>query len=130
GDANVKITKYAEAIASFKEALNVRPADPIALARIADAEKQLALAGEKVKKDAEFNRLIAEGDANVKITKYAEAIASFKEALNVRPTDPIALARIADAEKQLALAGEKVKKDAEFNRLIAEGDARMLNLTG
>ncbi|MCX6238177.1 MAG: hypothetical protein NTY07_11590 [Bacteroidia bacterium] len=111
GDANVKITKFTEAIASFKEALNVRPGDPIALARIADAEKQLALAGEKVKKDAEFNRLIAEGDANVKITKFTEAIASFKEALNVRPGDPIALARIADAEKQiLALKQQKYKE--------------------
>ena len=30
--------------------------------------------------------------------------------------------RIANAEKLLAQMGEKAKKDAEFNRLIAEGD--------
>jgi hypothetical protein len=125
GDANVKITKYAEGITSFKSALNVRPGDTVALARIADAEKQLALAGEKAKNDAEYTRLIAEGDANVKITKYAEGITSFKSALNVRPGDTVALARIADAEKQLALAGEKAKNDAEYSRLLAEGDANV-----
>jgi len=125
GDANVSQTKYADAISNFKEALTIRPGDSIALARIADAEKQLALAGDKAKKDAEFTRLIAAGDANVSQTKYADAISNFKEALIIRPGDSIALARIADAEKQLALAGAKAKKDAEFTRLIAAGDANV-----
>jgi len=63
----------------------------------------------KSENDAEYTRLIAEGDASVKITKYAEGITSFKSALNVRPGDAVALARIADAEKLLALAGKKRK---------------------
>jgi len=125
GDANVNQSKYAEAILSFKQALDIRPGDSIALARIADAERQLALAGDKAKKDVEFNRLIAAGDANVGQSKYAEAILSFKQALDIRPGDSIALARIADAERQLALAGDKAKKDVEFNRLIAAGDANV-----
>jgi len=125
GDANVNQSKYSEAIVNFKDALNVRSGDSIALARIADTEKQLALAGDKAKKDAEYNRLIALGDANVNQSRYAEAIISFKEALNIRPDDSNALVRISAAEKQLALAGEKAKKDAEYNRLIAKGDANV-----
>ena len=72
-------------------------------------------------KDAEFNRLVAEGDANVKQTKYAEGISSYKSALNIRPGDAGVLAKIAEAEKLLAQAVEKAKQDAEFNRLIALG---------
>lgn len=125
GDANVTQTKYAEAITSFKSALTIKPGDSVALARIADAERLLAMAGEKAKKDAEFDRLIATGDANVTQTKYAEAITSFKSALTIKPGDSVALARITDAEKLLAMAGEKTKKDAEFDRLIAAGDANM-----
>src|SRR5665648_246740 len=125
GDANVGQSKYAEAITNFKSALDVKPNDSIALVRLADAEKQLAMAGDKAKKDAEFNRLIAAGDANVGQSKYAEAITNFKSALDVKPNDSVALARLAEAEKQLALAGDKVKKDAEFNRLIAAGDANI-----
>src|SRR5665648_887016 len=125
GDANVGQSKYAEAITNFKSALDVKPNDSIALVRLADAEKQLAMAGDKAKKDLEFNRLITAGDANVGQSKYAEAITNFKSALDVKPNDSVALARLAEAEKQLALAGDKVKKDAEFNRLIAAGDANI-----
>jgi hypothetical protein len=125
GDANVTQSKYAEAITSFKSALTFKPGDSMALARITDAEKLLAMAGEKAKKDAEFNRLIAAGDANVTQSKYAEAITSFKSALTFKPGDSMALARIGDTEKLFAMAGEKAKKDAEFNRLIAAGDANV-----
>ena len=90
GDENVKQTKYAEAITNFKGALTIRPNDPIATEKLANAEKLLAQALEKAKQDAEFNRLIALGDANVKQTKYAEAITNFKGALMIRPNDPVA----------------------------------------
>ncbi len=125
GDANVNQSKYADAILSFKQALDVRPGDTIALARIADAERQLALSGDKAKQEAEFNRLIAAGDANVGQSKYSEAILNFKSALNIKPNDSVALVRLANAEKQLALAGDKAKQEAEFNRLIAAGDANV-----
>ena len=128
GDANVSSFKYPEAIINFKSALDIKPNDSIALARIAEAEKQLALAGDKAKKDAEFNRLIVAGDANVSQSKYSDAIINFKSALDIKPNDSVALARLAEAEKQLALAGDKAKKDAEFSRLIAEGDANVSQL--
>jgi hypothetical protein len=125
GDANVTQSKYTEAITDFKSALTIKPGDSVALARIGDTEKLFAMAGEKAKKDAEFNRLIAAGDANVTQSKYAEAITSFKSALTFKPGDSMALARITDAEKLLAMAGEKAKKDVEFNRLIGAGDAKV-----
>jgi len=125
GDANVNQSKYAEAILSFKQALDIRPGDSIALARIADAERQLASAGDKAKQEAEFNRQIAAGDVNVGQSKYSEAIINFKSALGIKPNDSIALTRIANAEKQLALAGDKAKQEAEFNRQIAAGDVNV-----
>jgi len=125
GDANVKASKYAEGITNFKAALVIRPGDAPTLARIADAEKLLSQLSEKAKQDAEFNRLISEGDANVKASKYAEGITNFKAALVIRPGDAPTLARIADAEKLLSQLSEKAKQDAEFARLISEGDANV-----
>ncbi len=125
GDAEVQQTKYTEAITSFKSALNIKPGDATALARISEAEKLLAMVGEKAKQEAEFNRLMAAGDAEVQQTKYTEAITSFKLALNIKPGDATALARISEAEKLLAMAGEKAKQEAEFNRLMAAGDAEV-----
>ena len=83
----MKQTKYAEGISNYKSALNIRPGDAGVLAKIAEAEKLLAQSLEKAKQDAEFNRLVAEGDANVKQTKYAEGISNYKSALNIRPGD-------------------------------------------
>jgi len=77
------------------------------LAKIADAEKLLAQLMDKAKKDEEFNRLVAEGDANVKAAKYAEGITSYKGALAIRPGDAPTLEKISDAEKQIALLRER-----------------------
>ena len=65
----------------------IRPNDPVATEKLANAEKLMAQALEKAKQDAEFNRLITLGDENVKQTKYAEAITNFKGALTIRPND-------------------------------------------
>ena len=61
--------------------MNIRPGDAGVLAKIAEAEKLLAQSMEKAKQNAEFNRLVAEGDANVKQTKYAEGISNYKSAI-------------------------------------------------
>ena len=84
GDESVKQSKFADGIISFKSALTIRPGDSVALARIADAEKLLALAGEKAKQDAEKQLALAREKAK------------------------------AEADKLLALAAEKERKDAEF----------------
>ena len=122
GDANVKVAKYAEGISSYRAALVIRPGDAPTLAKISGAEKLLAQAVDKAKKDEEFTRLVAEGDANVKVAKYAEGISSYRAALMIRPGDAPTLAKISVAEKLLAQALDKAKKDEEFTRLVAEGD--------
>ena len=81
--------------------------DPIATEKLANAEKATCPGLEKAKQDAEFNRLIAEGDANVKQTKYAEGISSYKSALKHPSGDAGVLAKIAAAEKLLAQALER-----------------------
>ena len=121
----MKQEKYADGITNFKSALVIRPGDQPTIDRIANAEKLLAQSLDKAKQDAEFARLIAEGDANVKQEKYADGITNFKSALVIRPGDQPTVDRIANAEKLLAQMGDKAKKDAEFNRLIAEGDANV-----
>jgi len=125
GDAQVKITKYAEGIVNFKDALLLRPNDAATLARIADAERLLAQSLDQQKQNAAFDKLIAAGDAQVKITKYAEGIVNFKDALLLRPNDAATLARIADAERLLAQSLDQQKQNAAFDKLIAAGDAQV-----
>ena len=127
GDANVAGQKYPEAIENFKGALAIKTGDKIATGKLANAEQLLAkLNADRAKQDAEFNRLLAAGDANVTDQKYSEAIGNFKGALAIKAGDKIASDKLANAEKLLAQANaDKAKQEAEFNRLLAAGDANV-----
>ncbi len=130
GDENVSKLKYPEAIDNFKGALTIKVGDKIATAKLANAEQLLAkLNADKAKQDAEFNRLLAEGDDNVSKLKYPEAIDNFKGALTIKVGDKITTAKLANAEQLLAkLNADKAKQDAEFNRLLAAGDDNVSKL--
>jgi tetratricopeptide (TPR) repeat protein len=127
GDVNVSGQKYPEAIGNFKGALAIKVGDKIASDKLANAEKLLAQANaDKAKQEAEFNRLLAAGDANVSGQKYPEAIENFKGALVIKTGDKIASGKLANAEKLLAQANaDKAKQEAEFNRLLAAGDVNV-----
>ena len=107
--------------------LSSRVADPVASARLAKAEQLLASANaEKAKLEAEFSRLLAEGDTNVSGNKFNEAIANFKSALTIKNGDKIASDKLANAEQLLArLNAEKAAQAAEYARLVAAGDANV-----
>ncbi len=125
GDAQVNRTKYAEGITDFKQALEIRPNDPSTLARIANAERLLALELDQQKQNTAFDKLIASGDAQVNRTKYVEGITDFKQALQIHPNDPSTLARIANAERLLALELDQQKQNTDFDKLIASGDVQV-----
>ena len=123
GDQNLVDLKYYEAIQYFKGALKIKVNDPVAVSKLTEAEKQYALMGEKTKLDAEINKLMVLGEDNFKLSKYAEAIAKFKDVLKIKPDHTLALSRIAEAENLLASErSEKEKQETEFNRLVALGD--------
>ena len=122
GDAQVNRTKYVEGITDFKQALQIRPNDPSTLARIANAERLLALELDQQKQNTDFDKLIASGDVQVNATKYAEGITDFKKALQIRPNDNATLVRIADAEKKLAMLADEREKQMLYQLAIKEAD--------
>ncbi|MCK9412448.1 MAG: hypothetical protein M0Q53_09125 [Prolixibacteraceae bacterium] len=127
GDALVNEKKYSDGIEKFKGALVLKPANQVAIYKIANAEKLLALANaDKAKLEAEYQQLLAAGDENVAKLKFPEAIVNFKDALKIKPQDVVATSSLANAERLLAQArADKAKREEEFNRLLATGDANV-----
>ncbi|MEI6274714.1 MAG: hypothetical protein WCP08_01935, partial [Prolixibacteraceae bacterium] len=125
GDENVVRQKYPDAISNFKGALTIKQGDQVATAKLANAEQLLAkLNADRAKLEDDFNRLLASGDVNVEAQKYPDGIVNFKDALKLKPNDPVALKKLSDAEKLLAqFNAEKQKKEAEL-RLLAEKQKR------
>ncbi len=67
GDDNVTKQLYTDAIGNYNGALKIKPGDPGVTAKLSSAEKLLAKSNaDKAKLEAEFTRLLATGDRNVK----------------------------------------------------------------
>lgn len=54
--------------------------------------------------DREFKDLIIAGDNNVNALKYTDAITNYKDALKIKPNEPDAVSKLAEAENKLILS--------------------------
>ena len=113
GDALLKSEKYAEAVMQYESALKLYPNNSAAKAKYQDA---------KGKKDAydlkmsEFDRLTAQGKDLALRRKYAEAIASYEQALQIFPNDTEVSDKINELRSTKNIADS-------YNAKIAEADA-------
>jgi len=124
GDQNVTGQKYEEAIGNFNGALNLKPGNPEATMKLANAEKLLEnLKMTKAKLEEEFNRMVRSGDSAVSVQMYADAISKYQHALEIKLGDKIVVVKLTNAQQLLAKQlADKEKQEAEFNRLLASGD--------
>jgi tetratricopeptide (TPR) repeat protein len=87
---------------------------------------------EAAKREADFKRLMSEGQAALGGRQLAKAVAAFKQAVELKPTDVEALAGLSKAEQlreeQRLLAGRKKdseEREAAFQKLCASGQANL-----
>ncbi len=76
--------------------------------------------------DAEFAKLIAQGDASMQASDFQKAVGSFTSALGLKPKDPIATAKLSDAQMRLTEQEGTKKMAQEYAALIKEADALFL----
>jgi tetratricopeptide (TPR) repeat protein len=107
--ANNAVTakRFEEAQRLYAKALDVVPGDPAVQKAQQDLQNLIAdlQAGQ-----AAFDRFMANGTQAMNQNRYADAVASFTEALRVVPTDPNAQKGLADA--QTALANAQLQQNA------------------
>jgi tetratricopeptide (TPR) repeat protein len=139
GKAAMAKKNYQGAINAYTEALRLMKDDRAALAAkteaerlLADEKKRQAEEEKKKKEDAEFARLMTQGQAAMTAKKFADAVTAYTAAKKLKPTDAAASKGLADAEKAQAdekkrQADEEKKKkdDAEFARLMTQGQTAM-----
>ena len=145
GDDWLADGKFDKARASYQQALDMRPGDATASSKMKavdqkEAElKDAALAKEQAAKkaaeDEKFNGFISQGDDWLADNKYDKAKASYQQALDMRPGDATASARMKSVDKKQEEAlnaqksAEEAKAKAELNEqisaLITKGDAEL-----
>lgn len=122
--------EFEEAIAVYEEALEIfpdeqHPKDRIAKARerieeIKKQEEEERLAQER---DAQFDQLVAAGDEKVAANEFEDGIASFEEALELKPDDQSVQKKISDAQNAMAALAAEEETNEKYNAAIEKGDA-------
>ncbi len=128
GDGHLKQKEYPQAIDSYNQALQIKPSDTYAQAQVKKT-KNLEVEDEQMKQvevEQKYEQFIAEGDAQKQAQEFASAITAYKQALELKPSDPAAGARLTESKKLLEDQRQKEKEEREqkatFNALVKEAD--------
>ncbi|MFM2316798.1 MAG: hypothetical protein RLZZ155_1130 [Bacteroidota bacterium] len=89
--------------------------------RLADLAKN----GDKLRKD--YDKLMLEGDDRMAGTKFEEAMAKYKAALGLFPTDKPAKDKYDEAERKFKEQQANKNNEARYAQLIKEGDENFKN---
>ena len=113
GDNLLKNEKYAEAVMQYASALKVYPNNSAAKAKYQDAKSKKEAYDTKV---SEFERLTSQGQELALRKKYAEAIATYEQALQLMPTETELSGVISELQAKKNIADS-------YNAKISEADA-------
>ena len=120
---------YAASIPEYEAASKIFPDEAYPKDRIAEAqtrieqlEAEAAAAAELADKQAEFDRLMSEADANRAKQAFDEAIGGYEDALKIFPDDSDSAKKLEDTknEKDAYLAAQEA--DERYQSLISEAD--------
>ncbi len=95
--------------------------------RMRDAQARLLKEYDERKKreanaEAEFAKLMTQGNAAMTASDFKKAVESFTEALTLKPNEPVATAKLSDARMRLEAADADKKQGEEYAALIKEAD--------
>ncbi len=125
GKAALAAGRFEAAEKAFNDALKIDPRDQAALDGLVTAKSGLAVGKkddeERQKRDAERDRLLAEGREALAAKLYARAVRALEAARALAPTDAKVLAALDEARTALDADEDQKKKLAEYNARLAAG---------
>lgn len=112
----LKSFDYEGALAGFKSASAIKPAETYPLQKISEIEAKLA---DSKSMDEKYASAIASGDKLLSESKYKEALSAYNQALSVKPNEAYPINKTAEINSILA----KQKSDADnYAQAIRTGE--------
>ena len=118
GDQAFSATKYQGAIDLFTQALEIYPNKTYPPKRIAAAQKELDKL--KLRVDVAYQKAIDEGERNFGSKKWEKAKAAYQQASEIKPEELYPKEKLAEINS--ILEKERMKKQKEYDRYIADGE--------
>lgn len=120
GDGKMGEKKWKDAMDKYQAALAILPQDPTAKQKYADAKAKYDAEMAALSADAEYLKLMKDGDDLKAQKKYAEAIKVYQNASKKKPTERDPKERIYECE---TLMKDSVNQE-KYDKLIAEADSK------
>lgn len=99
GKAALKAGNTADAIREFNAAAKVLPTDPLPAELLKDADKQLGEIKNEADRKKQYQNLIDQGNAFLRLQNLEDARDAYKQALKLFPNDAVAQKGLADVQK-------------------------------
>lgn len=116
--------KWAEAKQAFIEAKSIK-ADAEIDTKLKEIEAEIAKENAKLNADQQYTKIL-EDAKNLEASNIDLAIAKYKEAQKIKPTDPIPTAKIKELEAKKANNSAQVEIDKNYAAAMKKGDDAML----
>lgn len=113
---------FQSSVAGYKEALKLKPGNPMVQMKLDSAEEKLAEQSAANKEQKQYDEALQAGDDFMRSEEYQKAIAKYEEALAIRPDEKYPADQIADATKKLEDIAKREAENKAFNDLVAKGD--------
>ena len=134
-DKSFKSKKYEEAKSAYESALGIKPGEQHPTDRISEINGILSSRKASEEKEANYQRLITQGDSDFDAAKFAVAKTSYEKALTIKPDESYPQERLDLIAEELAKLDEMALAEAEKNRkleakyagMITDGDNAMNN---
>lgn len=114
--------KYQEAKSKYAEAGGIKPQEQLPKDKVAEIEQLLADAEKAAQLEADYNAFMTEGDALEGNKDYTAAVDRYNKALEIKPNDPSATAKIEAINKIIAEENAAKAKKEEFDKLVATAE--------
>ncbi len=122
GEAAMGKQNFQDAVLNFKAALEIKPNDLIVKGKLGDAETKYNALQAKNKLDADYSAALDAGDGFIRTEEFQKAIDSYNAALALKPGEKYPTDQIALATKTMEERAANMKKQEQFNALMAEGE--------
>ncbi|HAA01467.1 MAG TPA: hypothetical protein DCD96_07440, partial [Flavobacteriales bacterium] len=125
GDAELGNSEYDKAIASYNEALKIKPGEKYPTDQIAIAIKKKADAEKNAAQEKQYTDLMKQGETDFNAKQWDKAITSYEAAKKVKPAEskPQEMIDLAKQKKQEEVDAEKnAALDKQYNDLMKQGD--------
>lgn len=121
-DAAYLAKDYPTAKSIYTEAVGIKAGEAYPKSQIAKIDLLLAEAGKEKEAKARYTAAVAKGDAGMQKKNYTEALAAYKEAQSIKPSEPYPNNKISEINNILDGQARAKEKDKQYADVIAKAD--------